>query len=143
MQVTSSSIAAASLLNGQNNSPVPQKVLNQDDFLKLLIAQMTSQDPMKPVSNTDFVAQMAQFTSLEQSRSMGSNISALLTQQEILQANGMIGRDVALQREDETIVQGTVSAVQIVEGTPMIIVNGESYNLNQVLTIAPAATTTT
>jgi flagellar basal-body rod modification protein FlgD len=138
MQVTSSN-AASSLAGATDSSSsiVPQKVLNQDDFLKLLIAQMTAQDPLKPISNTDFVAQMAQFTSLEQSRTMSTNISQMLSQQQLLQANGLIGRDVSLQVDDTTFASGTVSAVQIEGGNPKIIVNGVSYDLNQVITIQP------
>jgi flagellar basal-body rod modification protein FlgD len=113
------------------------QTLSQNDFLKLLVAQMTSQDPLNPTSDTQMAAQMAQFTSLQQSSTMSANIATMLTQQQIMQANGMLGGTVTLQVDDTTISKGVVQAVQLDNGTPKIIVNNTAYDLSQVLTIAP------
>lgn len=117
--------------------PAGQQVLNQNDFLKLLVAQMTSQDPLNPQSDTDMAAQMAQFTSLEQTQTMTSDMATLLSGQQLLQANGLLGSTVALQADQSTIVTGVVQAVQIQGGAPQVIVNGTAYDLSQVLSIAP------
>lgn len=117
---------------------VPQKVLDQDDFLKLLMTQFTSQDPMEPMKDTAFIAQMAQFTALEQSKSMTADIAALREQQQILQANGMLGRNVVVQVDGGLVARGTVTAVQLEAGTPKLVVNGQAYELGQVLNITPA-----
>jgi len=119
---------------------VPRKVLDQDDFLKLLMTQFKAQDPMEPMKDTAFIAQMAQFTTLEQSKSMTADLAALRGQQEILQANGMLGRVVVLQLDGGTVAQGTVTAVQLEAGTPKLVVNGQAHGLGQVLSITPAAT---
>ena len=58
-------------------SRIPQKTLGQDDFLKLLAKQFQTQDPMKPMEDTAFIAQMAQFSSLEQSKTMATDMAAL------------------------------------------------------------------
>ena len=129
---TTGSTAATSELR------VPRKVLDQDDFLKLLLAQFTSQDPMEPMKDTAFIAQMAQFTTLEQSKSMTADIAALREQQQVLQANGMLGRTVVLQQDGGALAQGSVTAVQMEAGTPKLVVNGQAYELEQVLTITPA-----
>lgn len=118
---------------------VPRKVLDQDDFLKLLLTQFTSQDPMEPMKDTAFIAQMAQFTTLEQSKSMTADIAALREQQEILQANGMIGRNVVVQVSGGLVAQGTVTAVQMEAGTPKIVINGQAHELSQVLSITSAS----
>jgi flagellar basal-body rod modification protein FlgD len=122
-------------------SRLPTKTLNQDDFLRLLVAQMTSQDPMNPQSNTDFAAQMAQFTSLEQTQVMASDLATMNTQQQLLQASQLLGRTVTLQADPQTTVSGVVQSVQINSGTPQILVNGKVYDLSQVLTISPASST--
>lgn len=109
------------------------KTLGQDDFLKLLVTQMTSQDPMNPMTDTSFIAQMAQFTSLEQSKAMQSDMS-------LLQANSMIGRQVSLEKDNGDKVTGIVDGVQISEGTPQIIVNGQAYDVDQVFSISAAPT---
>jgi flagellar basal-body rod modification protein FlgD len=136
---TVSGINGATGANAETQAPVlPQKTLNQNDFFKLLIAQMTAQDPMNPMSNEDFMGQMAQFSSLEQTRSMGDTISSMRDEQQMLQANSLIGRDVNLQI-DTGVVHGTVTAVQMDGTTPKIVVGDAAYDLSQVLTITASS----
>lgn len=129
---TSSSTPATDALSGNAS-----QVLSQNDFLKLLVAQMTSQDPMNPTSDTQMAAQMAQFASLQQTGTMSANIATMLTQQQISQANGMLGGTVTLQVDANTVASGVVQAVQLVGGVPKIVVNNTPYDLSQVLTLAP------
>lgn len=128
------------LLSGGAASVLPTQALNQQDFLKLLVTQMTQQDPMNPQSNIDFSAQMAQFSTLQQTTAMQAGIAQLGAQQQFLQANDLIGRTVTLQNADQSSARGVVSAVQLAGGTPQIVVNGQSYALSQVLAVAPAQT---
>lgn len=122
---------------GSATERVPIQTLGQNDFLKLLVTQMTSQDPMNPQKDTDFIAQMAQFSSLEQAKTMQADIAGLRNQQQLLQANALLGQTVGLQVNQDTVAAGVVSAVQIVAGTPKIVVGGTSYDLGQVVTIKP------
>lgn len=122
-------------------SRIPKSTLDQDDFLQLIIAQLSNQDPMNPQSDTQFIAQMAQFTSLEQSKSMQSDIAQLRTDQQFLQANALIGRTVQVEDSQGALIGGTVSAVQVVEGIPQIVVNGQPYDLSALLSIEPASDT--
>jgi flagellar basal-body rod modification protein FlgD len=121
---------------------IPTRTLNQEDFLQLVVAQMSHQDPMNPKTDTDFIAQMAQFSALEQSKSMQSDIALLRNEQQVLQANTLIGREVTLVDEQGALVNGPVSAVQVKEGTPSIVVNGKAYGLSALLSIQPPADTT-
>jgi len=129
---TVSAQAAATLL------PTP-KTLSQDDFLKLLIVQMKSQDPLNPKQDTEFIAQMTQFSALEQSKAMQKDIAGLRGDQELLQADAMIGRYVTLHDGDALIKPGMVSAVDVVDGSPKIVVNGKQYSMSQVLSISTVA----
>jgi len=136
---TISGINGATGANADTEASVlPQKTLNQNDFFKLLIAQMTAQDPMNPMSNEDFMGQMAQFSSLEQTRTMGDTIASMRDEQQMLQANSLIGRDVNLQI-DTGVVHGTVTAVQMDGTTPKIVVGDAAYDLSQVLTITASS----
>lgn len=112
---------------------MPVQTLGQDDFLKLLVAQLSAQDPMNPQKDTEFVAQMAQFSALEQSRAMQSDMAGLRSEQQILQANAMIGRTVALQDGAGNIITGVVSGLLVENGAPRIVVNGQPYPLSQLL----------
>jgi flagellar basal-body rod modification protein FlgD len=118
---------------------LPMKTLGQDDFLKLLVAQLTSQDPMAPKSDTEFIAQMASFSSLEQAKSMQSDIAKLRADQQILQANSLLGRTVEIQVDDTTRTSGLVSAVNMEAGTPQVVIGHDSYDLDQVRLIAPTS----
>lgn len=111
--------------------------LGQDDFLKLLVTKMTAQDPMNPQADTDFIAQMAQFSSLEQTKTMTSDLASLRTQQEMLTANGLIGRTVTLNDGEKNIGEGMVSSVAVKDGDLRLQVNGQDYGLNQVGLISP------
>ena len=117
-------------------TPVPVKTLGQDDFLKLLVAQLSAQDPLNPQNDSDFIAQMAQFSSLEQTKGMQSSLSALLAQQDFAQASAVLGHEVNLQIDQDTTVQGVVTAVNIEAGTPKIVVNGQSYDLASLLSVS-------
>jgi flagellar basal-body rod modification protein FlgD len=150
MPSSTNPIGAAAVLPSGNvvENPVtaantPQSTLTQNDFLKLLVAQMSAQDPLNPVSNTDFAAQMAQFSALQTSQATQSDISSLQGIQMVQQANGLIGRTVTLQAQDGTTPSGQVTGVQMVSGVPKILVNGSLYDMSQVLGITATAVTQT
>jgi flagellar basal-body rod modification protein FlgD len=128
----SSSTATNPLLQPPDPSRIPLKQLGQQDFLNLLVTQLTNQDPLNPQKDTEFIAQMAQFSALEQSKAMQSDMA-------LFQANALIGRQVELKNTDGTRTLGTVSAVQLQAGTPLLMVNGQTHGLGQLLQVAPAA----
>lgn len=121
---------------------LPTQTLDQQDFLTLLATQLSSQDPLNPQKDTDFIAQMAQFSSLEQTRSMQTNLAQLRSSQDILQSNAMIGRAVTVQTSAGDLVQGTVTGLTVESGTPKIIVNGAGYSLSQLRSVSPSVPAT-
>src|SRR5256714_13007128 len=138
MQVSPSTLISTDQSNAPGSTRTPVKTLNQNDFLKLVMAQMTNQDPLNPQKDTEFIAQMTQFSALEQSKSMQLDMARLQTDQQFMQATTMLGRVVALQDDQGNLINGAVSAVQVEAGTPKIVVNGLAYDLSSVLSIAPA-----
>ena len=108
----------------------PQQQLGKDDFLKLLITQLSHQDPTAPMQDKEFIAQMAQFSSLEQMTSMAADFAKLTTMITGTEASSALGRNVELLDGDK-VVQGMVKAVTKGE-IPMVLVNGAYYNWNQV-----------
>lgn len=95
--------------------------LNQEDFLKILLTQLTYQDPMKPVDNQQFMAQMAQFTSLEQTQQLNDKIAVLISNQAALQSVGLIGRTVDITANGSTVT-GSVTALSLAGESPLITV---------------------
>ena len=113
------------------------KQLGQDDFLKLLVSQMQSQDPLNPQKDTDFIAQMAQFSSLEQTKTMSSELGQIAQGQQVTQASALLGQYVVLQPASGAPVAGQVTGVTLDSGAPQIMVNGSGYDLSQVTGISP------
>lgn len=95
--------------------------IGQDDFLKILLTQMNYQDPLKPMDNQQFVAQMAQFTALEQTRQANDHLENLLTIQSATQSIGLIGRTVQISTASGSTL-GEVTALSFVDGQPQMTV---------------------
>lgn len=117
------------------------KTLGSDDFMKLLATQFQQQDPMKPMEDTAFIAQMAQFSALEQNKTMASQITALRADQQLLMANSYIGRTVTVEDSEGKSVTGIVTALDTdaTNGVSLSI-GGKSYSLSSVRRIEPTAT---
>lgn len=98
--------------------------LGKDAFLQLLVAQMKYQDPLNPSSDTEWVSQMAQFSSLEQMQNMNSTMTNS-------QAFSMIGQTVSITT-DNGDVEGVVDYVNVSDGTAYVSVNGQTYEAGKV-----------
>jgi flagellar basal-body rod modification protein FlgD len=107
--------------------------LGKDDFLKILLTQLTHQDPSAPMEDKEFIAQMAQFSSLEQMTNMAADFAKMARMLKVTEASGSLGKAVEINLEDYT-VQGIVQAVTR-EDAPQILVNGRFYDWEQVSTV--------
>jgi flagellar basal-body rod modification protein FlgD len=92
--------------------------VSQADFLKLLVTQLSFQDPLKPVDNEQFLAQIAQFTALDQARQQTEKTDALLAIQASSQSVGLIGKTVEITTATGATQQGAVTTVTFAAGTP-------------------------
>ena len=95
--------------------------LGMEDFLKILLTQLTYQDPLKPMDNQQFMAQMAQFTSLEQTQQLNNKIATLISNQAALQSVGLIGKTVDITTSSGSVT-GTVSALSLSGDSPLLTV---------------------
>ncbi len=117
---------------------IPSQTLGQDDFLKLLVTQLTTQDPLSPKQDTDFFSEMATFSALEQTKELQAEVTRLREDQQILNATSLLGRTVEIQLDESTRTSGLVSSVQVVAGTPLLVVGDTAYHLSEIAAIAPA-----
>ncbi len=107
--------------------------LGKDDFLKILLTQLTHQDPSAPMEDKEFIAQMAQFSSLEQMTNMAADFAKMARMLRISEASGALGKAVEINLDDYS-VQGIVQAVTR-EEAPQILVNGRFYDWERVSTV--------
>ena len=113
-----------------NGNKAAHQELGKDDFLQILVTQLKYQDPTKPMEDKEFIAQMAQFSSLEQMTNMSSEFSELSATLKGSQAMNLIGRDVEIAKGD-SIIKGSVDAVTK-GGFPQILVNGAYYDYDDI-----------
>jgi flagellar basal-body rod modification protein FlgD len=129
----------------KENGRVPKQSLGKDDFLQLLLKQLAYQDPLSPMENTEFIAQMAQFSSLEQTTALSQSFASLSSSlsrdfsriAELIsgtEAASALGKQVVLSVGDDRTVEGVVRSVTK-GGDPRIMVNGFYYNWNQVVEV--------
>lgn len=122
---TASSLAKESKKSGST--------MDKEAFLKLLVAQMKYQDPLEPTSNTEFVSQYAQFSSLEQMQNMSATL-------ELSRASTLVGQTVSVNTTDSTgkstTIQGVVDYVVYENNKAYVSIGGELYSLDDVYGVA-------
>jgi flagellar basal-body rod modification protein FlgD len=123
------------------------QTVGKDDFMRLLITELKNQDPLEPVANTDFVTQLAQFSSLEQTENMSDSLEALATlQQETFRlqslsgASALIGKEVVFYEGwTDTTHSGVVEAVEVDRGSITLKIEGHNVPLSQVMEVREPA----
>jgi len=101
---------------GQGTVETQKNNLGMDDFFKLLTTQLVSQDPLKPMQDTEFISQMASFSSLSQMELIAANTDASRQQQEATAVMSLIGKQVEAKGSDGQTLQGKISRVESIEG---------------------------
>ncbi|MCQ0988165.1 flagellar hook assembly protein FlgD [Jiella marina] len=101
--------------------------MNYDAFLKLLVAEMSNQDPLNPTPSTEYVAQFATFSSVEQAIQTNSKLDSMMAVSALTQADTLIGRTVT---SADGLTSGSVSAVRVTTaGVEAVLSNGNSILL--------------
>jgi flagellar basal-body rod modification protein FlgD len=136
------SAAQLAALNAAQSAEGGQTTLGENDFLKLLTVQLQNQDPLQPMSDTDFISQMATFSSLSEMQTLNTNFSGFSQTQATASAAGLLGETVSVDGANGSAT-GTVTAVDISNGTPQITIGGNSYPLTDITSIMGAAAAST
>jgi len=110
-----------------------QAELGKDDFLKLLITQLSHQDPTQPLQDREFVAQMAQFSTLEQMTNMNGELSKVLGLLARSQAVNLLGKTVEILQGQSSIT----GRVEAISGSqyPQVLVDGRYYDVSEVVSV--------
>lgn len=120
------------------NRNAGKKDLGKDAFLQLLVAQLKNQDPQKPMDDTSFIAEMAQFSSLEQMQNLNQTMSKQQQFQSLTQASGMIGKYVSLQdsADNSMTITGQVSEVRANGSTVNVVIDGKEYDASTITNVS-------
>src|SRR4051812_6783916 len=112
---------AVSPVSSATSSPNAAFGLDFQSLLKIILTQLTYQDPLKPLDNFQFVSQLAQFSQLQQSQTLNDQITNLLAAQSATQATSLLGKTVDFT-DGSTTSSGTVQAVAFSNGSPSLTV---------------------
>lgn len=106
--------------------------LGKDEFLKLLVCQLQNQDPLNPQDDTQFIAQLAQFSSLEQMTNMNNTMTST-------SAYSLVGKEVIVQTKDSAgtykEVRGTVDYVEMKNGEAKLSIDGNTYSIDDLVQV--------
>ena len=133
-------ILAGDPLSGGATDAIGATPLDKDAFMQLLVAQMRNQDPMAPVDNQEFIAQLAQFSALEEMQGVNENLVALALLQEsnallsqLTDSSALIGKRVVYTHpETGSATEGVVESVVLSEGAVRLRIDGGQIPLMNV-----------
>ncbi len=130
-------------LSNQSQSRTPSPELGKDEFIKILMTQLQNQDPLNPMEDKDFIAQMATFSQLEQMMNMASSIDTLVHNQlisPVIQYSHMVGKEVSYEDISESnqkeVISSKVVSVSQKDGWAILeLENGEEIYADSILKV--------
>jgi len=148
MATTVGGTSASSSSNATSNSGLASKAtagLGQDlggkEFMQLLVAQLRAQDPLDPVKNENFIAQLAQLSTVDEIQKLNSSFNDLLSLQQLTQGSSLIGRSVVYETPSTskdgvpTKTTATIQGLDIKDGKVQLKADGKSVPLSQVRSV--------
>ena len=135
MEVNAASAAGSLTAATANSSSGSSQAasLDYNAFLKLFVTQMQNQDPLNPMESTEYTAQLAQFSNLEQSIESNKKLDGLMSQMALTQANSLIGRTAT---SADGTVSGVITSVTVLsDGSVANLADGKKLPLGAGLTI--------
>lgn len=127
-----------------SQTQMDSQTIGQDGFYKLLIAEMTNQDPTAPVDNKDLILQLAQFTSIEATNTLNSNMSEYIDKASLSAATNLIGKEVVYLNSDGSAYEsGTVSAVKKTDSGYSLTIGSTDVDLGKISSVTNPVTATT
>jgi flagellar basal-body rod modification protein FlgD len=107
------------------------QALGKDAFLQLLVTELSNQDPLNPMQDREFIAQLAQLSTLEQMTSLNAGMEVL----RLIQATGFVGKSIDAIAPDGTRLSGVVTEVVFTESEPVLVVDNTWITLDNVIRV--------
>jgi flagellar basal-body rod modification protein FlgD len=142
VNVTSMTSPTELLMNA--NSATDRAKVTRDDFLKLLITELQSQDPLEPMKNSEFLGQIATLNQIESYATLTDSLRGLQHSGDLASASSLIGKAVIGVTDDGLEGGGIVSRVVVLDGNVKLVIGDQTMNLSavaQVFLPAPAEET--
>ncbi len=124
-----------------SQSPDQNSAIDQEAFLKLLVAQLKYQDPLEPTSNEEFISLTAQFTTVERLNELADQGRSRRTSEALNTAGALVGRSISFLDQLGLAVQATVDTATLIGGDVRLLTDRGTVSLDQIIAIGAAAGT--
>lgn len=114
---------------------VSKGTLEEADFMKLLITQLKTQDPTKPMEDREFITQMAQFTSLKQMNQLGDSMKNLVREFTFTRSLGLVNKVVYWNDDFGNQFSGVVDSIKVKAGETFLMVDGKEISPNKIVEV--------
>ena len=122
-------ITKADSISAQSKSTKPSNTLDKNAFLKILTVQLSNQDPLNAKDNTEYIAQMAQFSALEQMQNLNTNITKMLLSEKVTEGTSLIGKQVNMLSDNKNIT-AKVNSITIDKGAVILNTDKGKYDID-------------
>lgn len=119
---------------------LPSQQLGKNDFLNLLMVQLRNQDPLNVQDDREFIGQMAQFSSLEQTTNLALALENLVGFQQLTQGSSLLGKEVEAiytsDGENAEVLQGVVSETRMISGEAFVVVDDKVLPMKNITRVS-------
>ena len=136
MQVNSATSATQVNANSSlQSSQTAANVLNADDFMQILLTQLTHQNPLEPMDNAEMTTQFSQLNSLQQLRDINAGMEKLAASNQVIYLASLIGKSVKVNRPDGKVLEGVVEEVFTEKDNPQLRIGSQKVSLDDVIEV--------
>ncbi len=136
MQVNNVSNASQVTANSAvKPAPVNANKMDSDQFMQILMAQLTHQNPLEPMDNAEMMSQFSQLNSLQELREIHTGMDKLSASNQVIYLASLIGKTVKVNRTDGKTIEGVVEGVVTEKDNPQLRIGNEEYPLEDVIEI--------
>ena len=128
-------VSAGTSSTGTQDAATSAFGLSFESLLKIILTQLTYQDPLKPVDNFEFVSQLAQFSQIQLGQTTNDKLGTLVTAQGTAQAASLLGRTIDIP-SGATVISGEVTAISFANGDPQLTITTGDHQTISGLSLA-------
>lgn len=118
-----------------NQARTSSNALDSSQFMEILMAQLTHQNPLEPMNNAEMMSQFSQLNSLQELRDIHTAMDKLSASNQVMYMASLIGKTVKVNRPDGNILEGVVSEVITEKDNPQLLIENEKIPLSDVIDV--------
>lgn len=136
MQVNSATSASPVTANSAaKQAPTAANKMDSDQFMQILLAQLTHQNPLEPMDNAEMMNQFSQLNSLQELRQIHTGMDQVSSSNQVMYLASLIGKHVKANRPDGKVIEGVVEGVVTEKDNPQVRIGTEEVPLDEIIEV--------